>query len=131
MGGKTRDNFKCLPIHIKKKEIPLAVFDDGTDFLNELFSNPILNFFEDFSTPETEYLKSLFWERFEDALDKLPQNQRDVFELTEFEGVSFKELAERTGLPLNTLLSRKRYAVLSLRKSLSDIYGDIFPGGKT
>jgi len=60
-----------------------------------------------------------------DALDELPSEQRDVFIWHELEDKSFKEIAELTGVPLNTLLSRKRYAVLFLRQKLQHLYDDL------
>ena len=70
------------------------------------------------ATPETEYLRSIFWEELKTALDELPAAQRDVFILNEIEGVPFKDIAEQTGESVATLISRKRYAVLHLRKRL-------------
>jgi RNA polymerase sigma factor (sigma-70 family) len=70
------------------------------------------------NNPETEYLRGLFWEALHAALDELPAAQRDVFILNEIEGVPFKTIAEQTGETINTLLSRKRYAVLHLRERL-------------
>jgi RNA polymerase sigma factor (sigma-70 family) len=58
------------------------------------------------------------------ALDELPEEQREVFVAHELEGRSFKEIAAETGVSLNTLLSRKRYAVLHLRERLQKIYDD-------
>ncbi len=69
-------------------------------------------------TPETAYLRNLFWETLNSSLDELPSEQKEVFVLNELEGVSFKEIAEQTGLTVNTLISRKRYAVLHLRERL-------------
>lgn len=77
---------------------------------------------DDSRSPEMEYLRALVWEELEKALDELPAAQRDVFELTELEGFTFRELAEDTGLPVATLLSRKHYAVRHLRSRLADIY---------
>ena len=77
------------------------------------------------STPETEYLRSLVWIELEKALSELPINQREVFEMNELQGISFKEIAEMTGEPVNTLISRKRYAVLYLRERLQDLYDDL------
>lgn len=77
------------------------------------------------NTPEEELLKSIVWEELEVALSELPVEQRTVFELTELEGFSFKEISESTGIPVNTLLSRKRYAVLHLREKMNEIYEDI------
>lgn len=71
------------------------------------------------STPETEYLRNIFWEELKAALDELPAAQRDVFILNEIEGVPFKDIAGQTGESVATLISRKRYAVLHLRERLS------------
>jgi hypothetical protein len=61
-------------------------------------------------------------EELEEALDELPQEQREAFVAHEIEGISFKELSARTGVGVNTLLTRKRLAVLFLRDRLKDIY---------
>ncbi len=58
------------------------------------------------------------------ALDELPEEQREVFVAHEFEGRSFKEMSVETGVSVNTLLSRKRYAVLHLRQRLQTIYDE-------
>jgi RNA polymerase sigma factor (sigma-70 family) len=76
-------------------------------------------------TPETRYLQSLVWEELEKALSELPDEQRKVFELNELEGISFKEIAKLTGETENTLISRKRYAVLHLRKRLQTLYNEL------
>jgi RNA polymerase sigma factor (sigma-70 family) len=70
------------------------------------------------------YARSLVWTELADALDDLPDEQREVFVLHELEGKSFKEIAEITGEPINTLLSRKRYAVLYLREELRELYDE-------
>jgi RNA polymerase sigma factor (sigma-70 family) len=75
-------------------------------------------FFDNTDNPETEYLRSLFWEALDNALDELPAAQRDVFVMNEMDGIPFKVIAEQTGETINTLLSRKRYAVLHLRERL-------------
>ncbi len=75
--------------------------------------------------PDEVYWRNQFWDEVEDALDELPDEQREVFEMNEFEGLSFKEIVEITGEPLNTLLSRKRYAVLLLRKRLRKLYEEL------
>ncbi len=72
--------------------------------------------------PEAAYARRILLEELDAALESLPPEQRQVFIAHELEGRSFKELAEESGVPLNTLLSRKRYAVLSLRKHLKAIY---------
>ena len=77
--------------------------------------------------PEALYLRNLLLDELELALDELPDEQREVFVAHELEGRSFKELAEETGVSMNTLLSRKRYAVLHLRERLQSMY-DEFTG---
>jgi RNA polymerase sigma factor (sigma-70 family) len=75
--------------------------------------------------PETTHLRSLFWKTLHEALDELPEEQRTVFVSNELDGLSFKEIAERTGEKVNTLISRKRYAVLHLRERLLTLYQEI------
>ncbi|MFN8242690.1 MAG: sigma-70 family RNA polymerase sigma factor [Ferruginibacter sp.] len=102
----------------RKQKLPLADDvlgsaegdDEGFDWREMLLP--------DKSNPETEYLRNLFWEELQKALDELPEEQRSVFIQTEIEGIPFKEIAARTGEPVPTLLSRKRYAVLHLRERL-------------
>lgn len=72
--------------------------------------------------PEAAYARELLLEEIDAALDELPQEQRDVFVAHEFEGRSFRELAAATGLSVNTLLSRKHYAVVYLRRRLRSVY---------
>lgn len=74
------------------------------------------------AAPDEAYAQSVLLDELEDALDELPAEQRDVFVAHEIEGRSFKELAAATGLPMNTLLARKHYAVLHLRRRLAAIY---------
>jgi len=76
-------------------------------------------------SPETEYLLSLVWVELDNALAELPSEQRAVFELTELDGIPVKEIANNTGIAVNTLLSRKHYAVLHLRKRLRQLYEDL------
>ncbi len=70
------------------------------------------------TNPETEYLRNLFWEELQFALEELPAEQREAFVQNEIEGTAFKEIAAQTGLSIATLISRKRYAVLHLRERL-------------
>ena len=72
--------------------------------------------------PEAAYARSVLLEEVDAAMDELPEEQREVFVAHEFLGYSFKDLAEQTGVSVNTLLSRKRYAVLHLRERLQTIY---------
>jgi RNA polymerase sigma factor (sigma-70 family) len=103
----------------RKQKLPLAddvlaggeKDDDAFDWREILFTND--------TTPETEYLRSIFWEELQTALDELPKEQREVFIQNEMEGIAFKEIAAKTGESVATLISRKRYAVLHLRERLN------------
>jgi RNA polymerase sigma factor (sigma-70 family) len=74
--------------------------------------------------PEALYVHNLLLDELELALDELPREQRQVFVAHELEGRSFKQMAAETGVSLNTLLSRKRYAVLHLRERLQSVYDE-------
>ena len=74
--------------------------------------------------PEGEAIRQVLLEQVEEALDELPPEQREVFIAHELEGASFKELSARWGVSVNTLLSRKRYAVLALREQLQEAYDE-------
>jgi RNA polymerase sigma factor (sigma-70 family) len=80
---------------------------------------------DDSNNPETAYLRNLFWKELNEALQELPEEQRAVFVWNELGDMSFKEIAELTGEKVNTLISRKRYAVLFLRERLQTLYDEI------
>lgn len=105
----------------KRRQEPLPVNrDDPSVSLNieEILFDPQEN-------PDQVYVRSLIWEELAEALDELPYEQREVFVMHELEGKSFKEIAELTGEPVSTLISRKRYAVLFLRERLIELYEEI------
>src|SRR5215831_20698256 len=74
--------------------------------------------------PEALYARRILLEELDVALDELPEEQREVFVAHEIEGRSFKEISAASGVNINTLLSRKRHAVLQLRKRLKAIYDE-------
>jgi len=78
--------------------------------------------------PEAPYVRNMMLGELELALDELPDEQREVFIAHELEGRSFKELSAESGVNINTLLARKRYAVLHLRERLRSIYGEFMDG---
>jgi RNA polymerase sigma factor (sigma-70 family) len=80
--------------------------------------------------PDAAYARSLLWEELEAALEELPTEQRDVFLAHEIDGKSFKQISEETGVSVNTLLSRKRYAVLHLRDRLQEIHDEMMGDAK-
>jgi RNA polymerase sigma factor (sigma-70 family) len=79
--------------------------------------------------PEAAYARIVLLEELEDALGELPEEQREVFLAHEIEGRSFKDLALETGLSVNTLLSRKHYAVIHLRERLREVYDEFTKAG--
>ncbi len=78
--------------------------------------------------PEALYVRQVLHDELELAIHELPREQREVFIAHELEGRSFKEMADETGVSVNTLLSRKRYAVLHLRERLQNIYDELTKG---
>jgi RNA polymerase sigma factor (sigma-70 family) len=78
--------------------------------------------------PDAVYARNVLLDELELALDELPEEQRDVFVAHEIEGRTFREMAAETGVGLSTLLSRKRYAVLHLRRRLQGIYDEYAKG---
>lgn len=81
-------------------------------------------------SPDSDFDQALIFEAIQLALSELPAEQRDVFTQHELEGKSFKEMTEETGLSTNTLLSRKRYAILALRNKLQFLYDELMEGKK-
>jgi RNA polymerase sigma factor (sigma-70 family) len=97
---------------------PARVAEDGEELsLEELLPSPDAG-------PAAAYARSVLLEELDDALDELPAEQREAFVGHEVMGYSFKELAAETGLSVNTLLSRKHYAVLHLRERLQAIHDE-------
>ncbi len=76
------------------------------------------------NSPESTLLREAIWDEISDAMAELPADQREIFILNEIEEKGFREIAEETGVSINTLLSRKRYAIIALRKRLQSFYDD-------
>jgi RNA polymerase sigma factor (sigma-70 family) len=110
----------------KKKDVPFSALSNDDEDGNDDISDIMDILASDENTPETETLRSFMWDAVQNALGELPQPQREVFIQTEFEGLAVKEIAEKTGVAVNTLLSRKHYAVKFLRERLRDVYVDFF-----
>ncbi|WP_255563239.1 RNA polymerase sigma factor [Mucilaginibacter sp. 21P] len=115
---------KILDKHKKHKE---SLLDDLSPAGDEDGDDPDFAgiLMQEATTPETEYIRNLFWERLFAALDELPENQRQVFVWHELDDTPYEEIAKRTGENVNTLVSRKRYAVLHLRNRLKQLYKEI------
>jgi len=117
---KVADN-RITDLFRKKKPVRMSYNDNAKDddegplTLEEIL--PSLG-----SAPEDEEIKELIWDAIEETLSELPPEQRDVFIANEFEDLSFNEISKKTGVGVNTLISRKRYAVLALREKLNELY---------
>ena len=112
---------KIIDKHKKKSEVRLD--DSFSDDESGLDLKALL--MTEAKTPETIYLRNLFWEQLFLALDELPEEQKEVFVMHEMDDIPFQEIADRTGQNISTLISRKRYAVLHLRKRLKQLYLEI------
>src|SRR3954452_23276780 len=106
----------------KKKPVPLADLNVESEEGEMLELEEFLPSSD--AGPEAAYARVVLIEELENALEELPEQQRRVFIEHEIEGRSFKELAAETGVSVNTLLSRKRYAVLHLRQRLQSVYDE-------
>jgi len=103
----------------KKKEVPISETGDEEDYRLDLaLPSPDAG-------PEAEYARAVLLDALRQALDELPEAQREVFVEHELEGRSFKEIAAQSGVAINTLLARKRYAVLHLRAQLQAVYDEL------
>jgi len=117
---KAADN-RIIDLFRKKKIVSISYKDnahedeDGPLLLEEIL--PSLG-----SAPEDAELKEMIWETIDEVLSELPEEQSSVFVYHEFEEMSFKKISEKTGIGVNTLISRKRYAVLALRERLNELY---------
>ncbi|WP_431018550.1 RNA polymerase sigma factor [Burkholderia cepacia] len=108
----------------KKKEQPLTDLLDADDEADSEYRLDLALPSHD-AGPDALYARTRLLKALQDALDELPANQREVFIAHELDGQSFKEMAAQSGVTLNTLLARKRYAVLHLRARLQPIYDEL------
>jgi RNA polymerase sigma factor (sigma-70 family) len=113
----------------RKKKLPLAddILSNGETEDDSFNWKEIM--FSDATTPETEYLRNIFWEELKAALDELPPEQREVFIQNEVDGIAFKDIAAAGGESVATLISRKRYAVLHLRNRLGVLKDELLNYG--
>lgn len=100
----------------KRREEPA---DDGDDFMHDITEILATDGNE---SPDMQMLRSMVWDELHKALDELPKEQRDALVMTEIEGMTVRAAADRVGVPQNTFLSRKHYAVKHIRKRLRSLY---------
>ena len=108
---------KKKPESFSDTAVAVTTSDDELPAFEDLLPSPDAG-------PEALYARNVLLDELELAVDELPEEQREVFVAHELEGRSFKEMAAETGVSVNTLLSRKRYAVLHLRERLQSIYDE-------
>jgi RNA polymerase sigma factor (sigma-70 family) len=118
--NKIIDRYRRDAARPKRTELggPASLEEDGPLSLQELL--PDLG-----NSPEDSLFRDFVWDAIMVALDELPAEQREIFILNEIEEKSFREISEQTGISINTLLSRKRYGILALRKKLQRLYDEI------
>src|SRR4051812_16754010 len=115
---------RIVDLFRKKKPVPLCDLAPQLDEEGEEMSvEDLLPSSE--AGPEAAFARLMLVEELEEALDELPEEQREAFVAHEIEGISFKELSARTGVGVNTLLTRKRLAVLYLRERLREMYDEL------
>lgn len=115
--NRITDLFRAKTREASRNE-PQRIAEDGEVLLlEELLPSPDAG-------PDAAYARSVLLDELDEALDELPVEQREVFVAHELMGYSFKELSAQTGVSMNTLLSRKHYAVLHLRERLQSIYDE-------
>lgn len=115
---------KITDLYRKKKTLNFSQFDAGSD--DEEGSLNFEDYIPDLTDlPDAVLTREMVWEVLDEGLSELPEEQRDVFRMHEFEEMSFNEISELTGEGVNTLISRKRYAILHLRKKLGELYDEI------
>jgi RNA polymerase sigma factor (sigma-70 family) len=118
--NKIIDRYRRESGRPKKSDLEIrSGLDDGTPLtLQEILP--------DFgNTPEDVFFREAIWEAIMDAVEELPREQREIFILNELEEKSFREIAEEKNVSINTLLSRKRYAIIALRKKLQRLYDNM------
>jgi RNA polymerase sigma factor (sigma-70 family) len=116
--NRITDLFRSRQREALRREPSPPITDEGAILqLEDLLPSPDAG-------PDTLYARKVLLEELDDALDELPEEQREVFIAHEVMGHSFKEIAAKTGVSINTLLSRKRYAVLYLRERFQAIHDE-------
>jgi RNA polymerase sigma factor (sigma-70 family) len=134
LAGNTKpvDQLSSWLFTIARNKITDSYRKKKTELLDDIFLNDDEDdigwneiLFSENTDPETEYIRSIFWTTLNEALDQLPEEQKDAFVQHELNDISFEEMSKQTGLPVATLISRKRYAVLHLRQRLEIVKNEL------
>ena len=106
----------------REESLPMADAQDDDNFMGDLSEIMVA---DDNDNPDIQLLRKMVWQELDKAMSELPEEQRQAIQLTEIEGLSVKDAASRMGVPTNTLLSRKHYAVLHVRKRMHRLYKEL------
>lgn len=117
--NKITDRYRKQKPEIFSDKVVAGDEENETFFLSDILV-------ADAKSAEEKMMNELLMDRIWEALEELPEEQKEVFVMHEMEDKSFREISDLTGESVNTLLSRKRYAILHLRKALRDIYNEMF-----
>jgi len=108
-----------------RKKTNLSIEDYGFETDNDDFNFKEILLLDDTNNPELTFFKEIFWKEFQQALEELPSNQKEVFILNEIEGMTLQQIADQNGENLKTIISRKGYAVKHLRNKLNYLYKEM------
>jgi RNA polymerase sigma factor (sigma-70 family) len=108
-----------------RKKTNLSIEEYGYETDDGEFNFKEILLLDDTNNPELSFFKEIFWKEFQQALDELPPNQKEVFVLNEIEDITLQEIADRQGEKLKTIISRKGYAVKHLRNKLEYLYKEL------
>ena len=108
-----------------RKKTNLSIEDYGFETDEGEFNFKEILLLDDSNNPELTFFKELFWKEFQQALDELPPNQKEVFILNEIEDMTLQQIADQKGENLKTIISRKGYAVKHLRNKLDYLYKEL------
>jgi RNA polymerase sigma factor (sigma-70 family) len=134
LAGNTKpvDQLSSWLFTIARNKITDSYRKKKTELLDDLFFNDDEDeigwneiLFSESTDPETEYVRGIFWSNLDEALNELPEEQKEAFVQHELNDISFDEISKATGVPVATLISRKRYAVLHLRQRLEIVKNEL------
>jgi RNA polymerase sigma factor (sigma-70 family) len=108
-----------------RKKTNLSIEDFGFETDDGEFNFKEILLMDDSNNPDLTFFKELFWKEFQQALDELPPNQKEVFILNEIEDMTLQQIADQKGENLKTIISRKGYAVKHLRNKLDYVYKEL------
>jgi len=108
-----------------RKKSNLSIEDYGYETEDGEFNFKEILLMDDTGNPELSFFKELFWKEFQQAIEELPANQKEVFILNEIEDMTLQQIADRKGEKLKTIISRKGYAVKHLRSKLNYLYQEM------